>query len=323
MREGETPQITVFTPTYNRAHTLPRLYESLLAQTFTEFEWLIVDDGSTDGTRDLVAGWIAEAPFPIRYIHKENGGKHTAFNLGVREAKAHLFATIDSDDVALPHTLEAYFREWSAIDEAHREHYSGVSGLCIDDKNQLVGTRYPESPMDSDLVEIRYKWHVKGDKPGCYVTSVLRAFPFQDIAGAKFIPEGIVWSRIARVKKHRFFNEVVLKIFIHETAGNQLTKIANPAVHAKSHALWHLGKLNDELGRWFKHDPISFYRFAVHYVRFSLHSGTGLIDQPKMLRTWTARCLWIAAAPLGAAVYLRDLWRIRMLEKQESSHAPA
>src|SRR5690554_1988606 len=112
MMENRAPAITVFTPTYNRAHTLPRLYQSLLDQIFRDFEWLIVDDGSTDGTKELVEGWIAEAAIQIRYIYQPNGGKHTAFNRGVREARSPLFASIDSDDMGLPHTLEAYFREW-------------------------------------------------------------------------------------------------------------------------------------------------------------------------------------------------------------------
>ena len=89
---------TVFTPTFNRAHTLGRVYASLRAQTYTDFEWLIVDDGSTDGTEELVRGWMAEAPFPLRYLTQVHGHKKAAFNRGVREANGELFVALDSDD---------------------------------------------------------------------------------------------------------------------------------------------------------------------------------------------------------------------------------
>lgn len=91
------PTFTVFTPTYNRAHTLLRVFSSLQAQTFQDFEWLIVDDGSTDGTEELIKHWGSESHFPVRYFKQENRGKHVAFNRGVREATGQFFLPLDSD----------------------------------------------------------------------------------------------------------------------------------------------------------------------------------------------------------------------------------
>jgi len=93
---------TVFTPTYNRAHTLPRVWNSLRRQTFRNFEWLIVDDGSSDNTREMVSGWSRISDFPIRYLWQRNALKKTAINLGVREARGQLFLSIDSDDECTP-----------------------------------------------------------------------------------------------------------------------------------------------------------------------------------------------------------------------------
>jgi GT2 family glycosyltransferase len=101
------PLFTVFTPTYNRAHTIGRVYESLRAQTFRDLEWLVVDDGSKDNTREVVEGFAREAGFPIRYVYKENGGKHTARNLAVKHASGELFLVLDSDDSCVA-------RPWSA-----------------------------------------------------------------------------------------------------------------------------------------------------------------------------------------------------------------
>src|SRR5207237_1817583 len=103
---------TVFTATFNRAHTLPRVYDSLRVQTLTDFEWLVVDDGSTDGTRELVAGWAAQPAFPIRYFHQENSGKHVAENVAVREAHGRFTATLDSDDWYAPDALESSLAAW-------------------------------------------------------------------------------------------------------------------------------------------------------------------------------------------------------------------
>src|SRR5216684_1317229 len=106
---------TVFTPTFNRSLTLSRVYESLRLQTFRDFEWLIVDDGSTDGTKGLVEKWQAESAFAIRYIYQENQGKPAAFNHGVQEARGELFLTLDSDDACVPQALERLKCHWDGI----------------------------------------------------------------------------------------------------------------------------------------------------------------------------------------------------------------
>src|SRR4051812_47352897 len=134
---------TVVTATYNRAHTLHRVYESLLAQTFRDFEWLVVDDGSTDGTRKLIEGWQAEASFAIRYLYQANAGKHIACNRAVREAAGRFITGIDSDDACLPHALERLIHHWNRIPADEQAGFTGVSALCIDETGQLVGTRFP------------------------------------------------------------------------------------------------------------------------------------------------------------------------------------
>jgi len=108
-------RFTVFTPTSNRAHTLSRVYESLKRQTFRDFEWLIVDDGSTDNTREVVEGWQREKLFIIRYFWQKNAHKKVAFNRGVLEADGKFFITLDSDDEALPEALDILDRHWCNI----------------------------------------------------------------------------------------------------------------------------------------------------------------------------------------------------------------
>ena len=189
---------TVFTPTFNRAHTLHRVYESLKAQTYRDFEWLIVDDGSTDNTRKLVEQWQQENLFPIRYLYQENSGKHIAFNRGVREAKGELFLTFDSDDSCVPQALERFKYHWDSIPEDKKEKFSAVTALCINQEGEQIGNSFPFEVTDSDSIEIRTKYGVVGEKWGFQRTEVLKMFPFPEIPGEKFITEGIVWNRLSR-----------------------------------------------------------------------------------------------------------------------------
>ncbi len=119
------PTFTVFTATYNRAHLLQRVFDSLERQTYRDFEWLIVDDGSTDDTESIVRDWGLRADFPVRYVRQPHSGKHVAFNRGVREARGRLFLTWDSDDGAVPEALERFRANWDAIPSDRR---SGVLG---------------------------------------------------------------------------------------------------------------------------------------------------------------------------------------------------
>lgn len=305
--DARSPAITVFTPAYNRAHTLPRLYASLRAQTFHDFDWLIVDDGSNDDTADLVARWASDSPFPIHYFCQPHMGKHVAVERASRLATAPLVATIDSDDEALPNTLEFYNREWEAIPLAQREGFSGVSGLAMDDHGALIGTVYPSSPLDSDLNEIRYRWRVTGDKYGCFRREVLGAFADLAAFDLPYISEGIVWARVARRYRHRFFNQFTTRVYIHAGAGNQITR-QSPARNAPGMALLHRHRLNEDLD-WLGSDPATFLRSAVHYARFSFLSGSGPLQQWAGLNGALARSLWLAAVGPGWLTSLRDRLR--------------
>lgn len=121
LQERTRPLFTVFTPTYNRAHTLGRLYLSLKEQTLLDFEWIVVDDGSSDDTCSLVESWKSESSsFPIRYFYQANRGKHVATNYAVREAFGFFFIILDSDDTCVPEALERFAYHWQAIDESNR-----------------------------------------------------------------------------------------------------------------------------------------------------------------------------------------------------------
>lgn len=211
--------ITILTPTFNRAHLLPRLFESLTHQTDFNFEWLVMDDGSTDGTSDLFAGkTFLSAPFPIRYYRQENGGKHRALNAGVKQAKGDFIFIADSDDWLLPQSVAIVGQHTSAI--ADDNIFAGVAGLDVFDDERIVGTGLPQDIIDCNAMDIRYRYHVDGDLKEVFKTTVLQEFPFPEIQDEKFCPEQLVWFRIAQKYKLRYFNT---PIYVAEYQPNGIT----------------------------------------------------------------------------------------------------
>ncbi len=299
---GGGPLFTVFTPTYNRAHTLHRVYESLAAQTLRDFEWLIVDDGSTDGTDDLVAQWTADASFPITYMRQENQGKHVAFNTGVRYARGELFLPLDSDDGCVPEALERFRHHWEAIPSVEREGFTAVTALCMDQSGKIVGDRFPNDVTDSDSLEIHYRYGVRGEKWGFHRTSVLREFPFPEDVKRQYIGESLLWTRIARCYRTRFVNEALRIYYIDEPS---MVHGQRPGRNAVGGRMRHLVVLNEERD-FFRVAPLEFLRSAGLYARYCFHLGLPAAAQVREIRHARERALWLLMLPLGLAVYLSD-----------------
>lgn len=293
--------ITVMTPSYNRAHTLPRVYESLLAQTFQDFEWLIVDDGSTDDTKKLVEGWIADQKLNIRYVWQTNQHKKVAFNHGVREAKGELLVALDSDDTMLPNALEDMWQRWSAL--ADKEQYVGICGLCARPDGSVVGDKYPQDSMSITTLEMYFKYKVRGEKFGCLVTNVLRQFPFpENIPG--FVPESLVWRSIARAGYKTLFVNHIYRTYFDST--DSLSQ--EGAVSGDKHALgllWLAKDMVNDCLPWFQYQPIEFIKAAIRYNRFAkvLHKQGMDIPEWGKLTDWRAKLLVTLLAPVAWLKY--------------------
>lgn len=300
---------TVFTPSYNRANTLHRVYESLMAQTFEDFEWLIVDDGSNDGTENLVRSWqnSKETWFPIRYIWQENQHKKAAHNRGVKEAKGKLFLTLDSDDRCLPEALERFAHHWEAIPENQKHEFSAVTALCKDENGTIIGDPFPAEWIDSDSLEIRYKFKISGEKWGFHRTEVLKQFLFpENIKG--LVPEGVVWNQVARKYKTRFVNEA-LRIYCQNEDGNaeQLSSLIDPKLNAPGHAYWKWSILSYEIS-YFNFKPVMFFLEAARLTRFSLHCQAD--ERPNYWPcSFFGKLLTIGMAPMGVCWWLADKLR--------------
>ena len=256
------PFITIFTPTYNRRNLIERLYQSLLVQTVTNFEWLVIDDGSTDDTEKFFAKLSStEHPFPIRYIKQNNGGKHRAINNGVNNASGKLFFIVDSDDYLTENAIEKINQWTTTLDNSHK--WTGISGLKGFSKDSVVGQHNESSYVDAKNNE-RRKYNLLGDKAEVYFTDVLKQYPFPEIPGETFISEEIVWNAIARDGYYiRWFNEI---IYICSYLDGGLTKDndkdeRNPL----GRLLWAKGQLESFPNDWRKRfSAIAIYYNAVH-----------------------------------------------------------
>ncbi|PHV70153.1 LPS biosynthesis protein [Sporanaerobium hydrogeniformans] len=189
-------KITVFTPTYNRQRFLKRLYESLCTQTYSDFEWLIVDDGSTDSTEEYIKKLIKSCDkFTINYIKQPNGGKHRAINKGIHMAKGELFLIVDSDDYLTNQALEKVVY-WENTLKNEKVKFSGISGLRVKETGELIGTTFNGMYKDTTYIE-RTKYGITGDKSEVFYTEVMRKYPFPEFEGEKFLTEAVVWNRMA------------------------------------------------------------------------------------------------------------------------------
>lgn len=238
--------ITIMTPTYNRAYILGQAYRSLCEQTSFEFEWIIIDDGSSDGTSDLVNKWIDECKdFHIIYYQQQNGGKHRAINNAVQMAQYEWFFILDSDDQLTTTAVEmihAWINNVSGIDEI-----VGVAGLKSSCEH-AIGGNMKKAYVDATNLQ-RKKFGLLGDKAEVYKTKILKQYPFPEFQGENFIRESAVWDKIAKEGwKIRWFNNI---IYICEYIEDGLTKNTNFETYAKNfQGFTYCAKLYIETHSW-------------------------------------------------------------------------
>lgn len=287
------PFITILTPTYNRASLLPRLFDSLLRQTNKDFEWIVVDDGSTDDTREVVANLKEKCgeAFPMGYVYKANGGKHMAINIGAERARGELLFIADSDDLLIDDALETVANSWHDISDD--KSFAGIAGLDIAmDTREVIGSGLPQEHIDCNAIDIRYRHHVTGDMKEVFRTEVLREFPFPEFAGERFCPEQLVWFRMARRYRLRYINK---PIYIADyqpdgiTAGITRARMRNPSASMLTYA---------ELTEC----PVPFLvkvKAAINFWRF-WHCRTATSVVPRVALRWH----WLR--PLGWMMHVRD-----------------
>jgi glycosyltransferase involved in cell wall biosynthesis len=189
--------ITIITPTYNRRYCLNNAYVSLLGQTQKDFEWIIVDDGSRDNTSELVDSWLRENKIQIKYISKENGGKHTALNVGFVEAKGELVLILDSDDYLTDDALEIVIRHWQGI-----KYNQSVGGLHFlkgyQTTGKCIGKMFANNYEVASSIKVHYHDQISGDKCKIYRTEILQKNLFPIFGEERVLGETTLWNKLAR-----------------------------------------------------------------------------------------------------------------------------
>lgn len=297
---------TIFTPTFNRKHLLPRVYNSLRKQTYTDFEWLIVDDGSTDATSELVKAWQKENRFPLRYYFQENQGKHIAWNKAADLARGEYFLCADSDDEFVPESLETFRNCLESMPAHQREQYFGASALCKTPTGDIVGERYPSNVSASSFLELFFHYKIKGEKWNCGRTAVHREVRFEEEFKRSCLPESTVWFKIGETYKVLLLNR---PLRIYHAEADSICHTSSFYKNYPGMLLWSRQLLNDHLKTYWKSSLPFFVDYATAYSRSCFHSGIPIIQQFKNLHNIPAKFIWASMLPRGLALYFYDNYR--------------
>ena len=199
-------QFSIITPTFNRAKYLTRIYDCLCRQDDIDLEWIIIDDGSTDNTREIVLGF--EKTFEIKYMYQENAGKPSAMNAGMQIANSYIMMSLDSEDIIYPNVLKTVWNYFDAKTGKFENDCACLSGLCQYENGVILGKKFPNDYFVSDYIRYVKNKKISGDKSEFYVTEIFRMFPFPIFENEKNIRPSVVITRIALTHKTLYVNIV-------------------------------------------------------------------------------------------------------------------
>lgn len=296
---SNTYQFTVFTPSYNRAHTLRRVYTSLLNQTYKNFEWLIIDDGSNDNTEELVNEWIKEEKIQIRYFYQENMHKFYSILKGAKLAHGEFFLTLDSDDELVTKALQILIDTWDTIPIDKKDSYSAVTGLCKNQHGINVGDKYPTDPFDSNSIESSLIHKIKGEKFGFQKTEIINSLNFTDNYFKNgLIPEGVIWMNIAlQSYKTRYINKVLRVYYQDESTPSLMND--SPFKQNTFGVFKHEQLILNLPLRVLKHSPMRVLKALRLYSSAGFFQGKSILQQLNGLNTVFIKILLLKFMIIG------------------------
>lgn len=287
--------LTVFTPAYNRAHLLPRLYDSLCRQTSDDFQWLLVDDGSSDNTKELVAQWISENRIIIRYIYQENQGMHGAHNTAYKNIDTELNTCIDSDDYMPDNAVELILKKWNTVD---KEKYAGIIGLDAIASGEIIGTEFQTAYT---TLEDFYLQGGKGDKKLVYRTDVIKRYPEYPIfEGEKYVGLGTKYLFIDKEYQLATINEALV-IVEYQEDGSSNTMFVQYLKYPKGFIYNRITTM-----KYSKSMKRKFIE-AIHYV-----SSCIILKKNNFLNDTPEKLLTVVAIPFGVMLYLLIQYKVRV-----------
>ncbi|MDY3943925.1 MAG: glycosyltransferase family 2 protein [Alloprevotella sp.] len=294
--------LTVFTPAYNRAHTLGRTYESLCRQTLQDFCWLIIDDGSTDGTKELVAQWMGENRIEMRYIYQENQGMHGAHNTAYANITTELNTCIDSDDYMPDDAVERIVKFWREKGDIS---FAGFVGYDIDTKGNVIGTTFPTDMVTTTLIDY-YQRGGQGDKKLVYRTEVVKQYPnYPLFKGERYVGLNVLTMQIDADYRLLVLNEPLVIVDYQEDGSSRMMWKQywdNPQ------GFLYTREINLRYSMPFKRR----IRLCIHYVSHALRA-----KQLYRIVTSPAPWLTIPLLPIGICLFLYTWYKVKNNAKME------
>lgn len=286
--------ITIFTPTYNRAYLLPRLYESLCSQTSYDFIWLIIDDGSTDNTKEIVEKWITEHIIEIQYHYKENRGMHTGHNIALSLINTELNICIDSDDYMPDNAINNILKHWKKYGSYK---YAGILALNSYVDGKIVSKKkFPENFISGNYSRLKKDYGIVGDVKFIYKTDILKKYPdYPVFQNEKFVPLGYKYRIIDRDYKMLFMNEIVC-IVEYMQDGSTLNMYKQYYKNPKGFAYSRLFTIPN------MYDFKDSFIQVIHFVAETLLSKGKLFSNNYKLKVFFA-------LPFGLALYFYIVYR--------------
>ena len=319
------PAISVLTPTYNRAHVLHRAYESLQRQTVQNFEWVVVDDGSTDDTAVLLSRWQAEVEFPIIwYRYNNNRGRNAAVNIGRSLVSGDYTLILDSDDALLDDAMETiyYWRKKTGIDEIESAYT--LMFRCVDDHDNLVGKvgkngvkKLPREVLQISGRQARYRLQLAFDLITVAKTKVRQEYEFTELTNSEHCPESVTHNTISSVYESVYVDRPIRRYFQNDGEPRLSDGSASGLKWPRGNYLRALATLNDDIG-YLRDNPKVFLNAARKVTRLGLHIGRSPRRQFRDLANTRARLLWAAGMPGGLVGYARDRLRGRTAPKADA-----
>lgn len=283
-------QLTVFTPSYNRSHTLQRTYKSLCNQTCKDFDWLIIDDGSTDNTKVLVESWMKELKINIYYVYKENGGLHTGYNKAIELIETELCVCIDSDDWMPNDAVAKILSFWS---KNKRDDVAGIMGLDFFADGKPIGGFFPDNVKELKIIDMVPKYHHNGDVKVVHRTALLKdVAPMPVFEGEKNFNPIYLFHKVDMKYPLLLLNDNLC--FVEYQPDGMTNNIFNQYVSSPKSfsALRRLLMSRPDVNLSFK------FRNAIHYV-----SSQIMLKNKFWLKESPCKFLTLLASPFGLALY--------------------
>lgn len=282
-------KFTIYTPVYNSAKYITRVFDSLVKQNYSDFEWLIINDGSKDNSSEIIQELIKNCTFDVNFIElKENIGFNKSMNLAAKNAKGELFLICHADDEFSPDTLKIFNELWENLNSSQKHKLQGIKCNCKNQYGVLSGGIFPKDFWVADIFDLLYKYNIKGEKWGFIRTDICREFPFPE--DHKFTPESVIWHRMYFKYPALFINKTLRTYYVDENPVSLSVVTKNDPKYALGKRMLPLDFINLYFKRIYYKPKFVIINF-LNYWKYSFIANIDMISAFKEIDSVSMRFL--------------------------------